>query len=44
MTPTLDLILLAGSLICFVCAAFSVQSKVNLVAAGLALLVLTMIV
>jgi hypothetical protein len=37
----INLLLLLGGFICFVLAAFGVASRVNLVAAGLALWILT---
>lgn len=37
----MDVILLVLSLVCFVCAAMNVSSRINLTAAGLALLVLS---
>ena len=40
----LDLILLIGAAICFALAAFGVSAKVNLVALGLFLWVLTLII
>jgi hypothetical protein len=45
MTLTLDLVLLIAALICFALAAFGIgSSRVNLIALGLALWVLTLLV
>ena len=45
MTLTLDLVLLIAALICFLLAAFSILGeRVNLIAIGLALWVLTALV
>lgn len=44
MTITLDLVLLIAAFVCFVVATIGIPSRVNLVALGLALWVLTGIV
>jgi len=44
MTLTLDLILLVLAFVSFVLATFGVPSRVNLIGAGLALYVLTLLV
>lgn len=41
---SVDLLLYLGALVCFLLATFGVQSKINLVALGLALCVLSLIV
>ena len=41
---SLDLLLYIAALICFLLATFGVQTRVNLVALGLALCVLTLII
>lgn len=43
MMNRLDVVLYAVALLLFVCAAFGVSSRVNLVAAGLAVLTLSLL-
>lgn len=43
MNPSIDFVLIVIALVCFLLAAFGVPSKVNLVAAGLAARVLTLL-
>ena len=41
---SVDLLLYIGAVVCFLLATFGVQTKINLVALGLALFVLTFII